>query len=190
MAYANAHRLPLPPDPPSGASTSRSSTTLDVDAAKLHPAFEAYKLAADAGPSTPSARAYVLPSRPPQLAELYQPPEGGDRREGSLTFTGLGYKETKERAVHQLLIPAAGTRHHDDPIAGYIDANRFVVLLTYSSETDKITGHPVHRLEQTQGLPFPGFDRTDHLAGLRWREPRADQAAKDHTRRRRCGQVE
>lgn len=153
MAYANAHRLPLPPDPPSGASTSRSSTTLDVDAAKLHPAFEAYKLAADAGPSTPSARAYVLPSRPPQLTELYQQPAGGNRREGSLTFTGLGYKETKERAVHQLLIPAAGTRHHDDPIAGYIDANRFVVLLTYSSETDKITGHPVHRLEQTQGLP-------------------------------------
>ncbi len=153
MAYANAHRLPLPSDVPSGASTSRSSTTLDVDAARLTPAFEAYKLAADAGPSSPSSRAYALPSRPPQLTELYQPPVGGDRREGSLTFTGLGYKETKERAVHQLLIPAAGQREQDDPIAGYIDANRFVVLLTYDSEIDKVTGHPVCRLEQSQGLP-------------------------------------
>lgn len=148
MAYAQAHRLPLPSE---GASSSRNrieevNLSFVVDQQKLSPAFEAYKLVQD-DPSTSWARSYGLPSRPPRLVDLYQP-RGEGRKEGSLTFTGLGYKETKERALHQVLVPSAGRSTADEPFAAYIDANCFVVVLTYDTAKDKVVGHPVHRLDQ------------------------------------------
>ncbi|TKY90804.1 hypothetical protein EX895_000802 [Sporisorium graminicola] len=148
MAYSQAHRLPLPSDAPSSSSTviDHASLSFVVDQAKLNPVFEAYKLVQDA---SASARSYGLPSRPPRLTELYQPPQG--HQDGKLTFTGLGFKETKERALHQVLVPSRGQRSEEEPFAAYIDANRFVVVLTYDSIKDKVVGHPVHRLLQQQG---------------------------------------
>ncbi|SPO21179.1 uncharacterized protein UTRI_00656 [Ustilago trichophora] len=148
MAYAQAHRLPLPSE---AASSSRNrieeiNISFIVDQQKLGSSFEAYKLVQD-DPSTSWARSYGLPSRPPRLVDLYQP-QGESRKEGSLTFTGLGYKETKERALHQVLVPSAGCRTADEPFAAYIDENCFLVVLTYDAAKDKVVGHPVHRLDQ------------------------------------------
>lgn len=143
MAYAQAHRTPLPAE----GSASRTGPSFVVDQAMLNSKFEAYKLIQDDDPLSIAVKSYGLPSRPPRLADLYQSRKEG-KREGKLTFTGLGYKETKERALHQLLVPSRGTRRQDEPFAAYIDANGFVVALTYDAGNDKVLGHPVHRLSQ------------------------------------------
>ena len=150
MAYAQAHRQPLP-------SSSRnkiiedSHLSFSVDPAKLNPSFEAYKLVQD-DTSPSKSRSYGLPSRPPRLVDIYQAQQAASRKEGNLTFTGLGYKETKERALHQILIPSSGSRSEDEPFAAYIDANSFLVVLTYDVGNDKVVGHPVHRIAGTEGV--------------------------------------
>ncbi|CDS00147.1 uncharacterized protein SPSC_01832 [Sporisorium scitamineum] len=140
MAYSQAHRLPLPSDPSSSSNIRNLSFV--VDQTKLDPSFEAYKLVQDA---SAKSKSYGLPSRPPRLTELYQPAHSQD---GKLTFAGLGYKETKERALHQVLVPSRGERGTDEPVAAYIDANGFVVVLTYDGVKDKVVGHPVCRLDR------------------------------------------
>ena len=155
MAYSQAHRQPLHTD----SSSSSSTLSFPVDQAKLNPGFEAYKLVQDDF-SRSLAKSYGLPSRPPRLTELYQ----SQHQSGNLTFTGLGYKETKERALHQVLIPASGEREKDEPFAAYVDSNGFVVVLTYDGVKDKVTGHPVERLERG-GLPsLASISATEWLA--------------------------
>lgn len=166
MAYAQAHRLALP----SEASSSRDPTgkpklSFVVDPTKLNPAFEAYKLIQDDSASL-AARSYSLPSRPPLLVDLYQSRVDTARRQEKLTFTGLGYKQTKERALHQILVPSLGHRQVDEPFAGYIDANRFVVLLTYDAAKDRIVGHPVLRLDHEVQPGTHGEEALPSLASL------------------------
>ena len=147
MAYSQAHRLPLPTDSPSSSRNRIEPAELAFipDPAKLgSQAFEAYRLVQDDLSTSSGSRSYGLPSRPPRLVDVYMPRDG--RRDGRLTFTGLGYKETKERALHQLLVPSAGTARPDEPFAAYVDANSFVVVLTYHAARDRVVGHPVHRL--------------------------------------------
>ncbi|SJX60628.1 uncharacterized protein SRS1_11850 [Sporisorium reilianum f. sp. reilianum] len=147
MAYSQAHRLPLPSDPSSSTRPRIDQANLSfvIDQTKLNPSFEAYKLVQDASARS-STKSYGLPSRPPRLAELYQPSQGS--QDGKLTFAALGYKETKERALHQVLVPSSGERGVDEPFTAYIDANGFVVVLTFDAAKDKVVGHPVHRLAQ------------------------------------------
>lgn len=149
MAYSQAHRLPLPSE---AASSSRSrfqdaNLAFIVDHAKLNPSFEAYKLVQDEASSS-VATSYGLPSVPPKLIDLYTASGGEARKQGNLTVTGLGYRETKERSLHQVLVPSFGERKADEPFAAYIDSNRFVVALTYDAERDRVIGHPVHRLNR------------------------------------------
>ncbi|GAC99314.1 hypothetical protein PHSY_006915 [Pseudozyma hubeiensis SY62] len=144
MAYSQAHRLPLPAEASTSQLTGPDSLSFKVDQALLNPRFEAYKLVQD-DPTCSSIRSHTLPSRPPRLVDLYQ--SRHVRQDGNLTFTGLGYKETKERALHQVLVPAAGTREGDDPFAAYVDANGFVVALTFDTGRARVVGHPVYRLE-------------------------------------------
>ncbi|KAJ9476589.1 CS domain-containing protein [Pseudozyma hubeiensis] len=146
MAYSQAHRLPLPAEASTSSLTGPDSLSLKVDQALLNPRFEAYKLVQD-DPSCSSIRSHTLPSRPPRLTDLYRSHHA--KRDGNLTFSGLGYKETKERALHQVLVPTAGTREGDDPFAAYVDANGFVVALTFDAGKDRLVGHPVYRLEAT-----------------------------------------
>ncbi len=163
MAYAQAHRLPLP----SEASSSRTRLeevkfSFDVDQAKLNPTFEAYKLIQDDTTASSGASSYGLPSRPPRLIDLYQSHQEA-RREDSLLFTGLGYKETKERALHQVLVPSKGQRSNDEPFAGYVDANDFVVVLTYDPAKDRVVGHPVLRLARNEHLKDGHMEKVCHL---------------------------
>ncbi|SOV02336.1 uncharacterized protein UDID_00879 [Ustilago sp. UG-2017a] len=148
MAYSQAHPLPLPFEPSfSKLHPDSRSVSFEVDHSKLNPKFEAYKLVQDdPSSSSYSVRSYGLPSRPPRLTDLYQSSPGADRKEGKLTFAGLDYKKTKERALHQVFVPSSGRRDQAEPFAAYIDANRFVVVLTYDAGRDKVVGHPVHRL--------------------------------------------
>lgn len=147
MAYAQAHRLPLPSDP---SSSHGPTLSFDIDPSKLNPSFEAYKLVQD--DASTSSRSYDLPFRPPRLTDIYHP-HGTQRYSGEVAFTGLGLKQTKERALHQILVPSSGPRRADEPFAAYIDADWFLFVLTYDTEKDKVTAHPVRRLVQMAGLP-------------------------------------
>lgn len=149
MAYAQAHLLPLPSEPSSSRGQSLAFT---VDQTKLSPAFEAYRLIQDdPSKSNFGSTSFALPGRPPSLIDLYQSSSG--QGENKLVFTGLGYKETKERALHQVLVPAAGDSDGDKPFAAYVDANGFIVVLTYDADRKRVVGHPVYRLQQQAFLP-------------------------------------
>lgn len=148
MAYSQSHRLALRTHPAlsSGSRIDPAILRFPIDPSKLNARFEAYKLIQDDASSC--VKSYALPSRPPPLCELYQPQGEGGR--AKFKVSALGYKETKERSLYQVLVPAVGERRADEPCAAYIDTNRFLVVLTYNVADDRVIGHPVHRLLSDQ----------------------------------------
>ncbi|PWZ01434.1 hypothetical protein BCV70DRAFT_198863 [Testicularia cyperi] len=132
-----------------------------VDQAKLHPRFEAYRLIQD---DALSMSAHVLPSLPPSLPDVYASIPSASASSSSSSSSvnpsaaALRYKETKARALHQILVPAHhhltskdGTADLDTaPFAAYFDRDGFVVLLTYDASSDRVIAHPVHRLAVAQ----------------------------------------
>ncbi|EPQ29114.1 uncharacterized protein PFL1_03402 [Pseudozyma flocculosa PF-1] len=143
MAHSYAFQQPLRP--------SDSPSSFPIDHALLNPRFESYRLVDDGtnGGSAPvSVEPLPLPSTPLSLRQS---------SDGRM----LGYKQAKERALHSFLVPArlsspADPARRQEPVAGYIDVNGFVILLCLTAPATgkaggegrtKLVGHPVHRIE-------------------------------------------